>query len=196
MVACRQRRLLDTGGARLILGTHRSAPQARPLVGGVGPDLRGGDPHRSRASIDEQHCVTNNIALLAAVSAPYAVVLPALGLVPAVLGRHVVTSVLAVVVLAVSLGSQMRWYYTGQLNSTDCEHVELRVLLLNLREGGADMASLIQLARTSADVIALSELAPDWVQRFYAAGTRDDFPYSVLVPRPGAGGYGLWSRHP
>ncbi|MGB2920564.1 MAG: endonuclease/exonuclease/phosphatase family protein [Mycobacterium sp.] len=58
------------------------------------------------------------------------------------------------------------------------------------------MASFTNLARTSADVITVSELTPDWLRRFYDAGMRDDFPYSVLVPLPGAGGYGLWSRHP
>ena len=58
------------------------------------------------------------------------------------------------------------------------------------------MASFTNLARTSADVITVSELTPDWVQRFYANGMRDVFPYSVLAPLPGAGGYGLWSRHP
>ncbi|WP_234897542.1 endonuclease/exonuclease/phosphatase family protein [Mycolicibacterium vanbaalenii] len=84
----------------------------------------------------------------------------------------------------------------GQPQPMVCEHVELRVLSSNLREGRADIASFTDLARISADVITLSELTPDWVQRFYAAGMRDDFPYSVLVPTPGAGGYGLWSRYP
>ncbi|CAA0126127.1 Uncharacterised protein [Mycolicibacterium vanbaalenii] len=54
--------------------------------------------------------LTNNIALLVAVSAPYAVVLAALELVISVLGRRAVTSVLAVVVLAATLGVQIRWY--------------------------------------------------------------------------------------
>ena len=99
-----------------------------------------------------------------------------------VLGRRVVMSVSAVVVLAVSLGVQIRWYYTGQPQLTAGEHVELRVLSANL-------------ARTSVDVITVSELTPDWVRRFYDAGVRDGFPYSVLVPLVGAGGYGLWSRH-
>lgn len=60
----------------------------------------------------------------------------------------------------------MRWYYTGQPQSVVSERVELRVLSSNLREGRADMASFANLARTSADVITVSELTPDWVRRF------------------------------
>lgn len=60
------------------------------------------------------------------------------------------------------------------------------------------MASLTNLARTGADVIALSELTPDSVRRSYDAGMRDLFPYTALVPclGPGAWGLGLWSRCP
>lgn len=140
--------------------------------------------------------LTNNLALLVAVSAPYAVVLAAVALVLSVLGWRVVLSLIAVVVLVTTLSVQMRWYYAGQPQPTLGGHVELRVLSSNLREGRADMESFTSLARTSADVIAVSELTPDWVRRFYEARMRDDFPYSVLVPLPGAGGYGLWSRHP
>ena len=138
----------------------------------------------------------NNIMLLAAVSAPYAVVLAAVALVLSVLGHRVVMSVIAVVVLAVSLGVQIRWYYTGQPQPATGEHVELRVLSANLREGRADMKSFTNLARSSADVITVSELTPDWVRRFNDAGMRNDFPFSVSVPLPGAAGYGLWSRYP
>ncbi|NVN52778.1 hypothetical protein HLY00_4488 [Mycolicibacterium hippocampi] len=53
--------------------------------------------------------LTNNIALLVAVSAPCAVVLAAVALVLSVLGRRVATSVIAVVVLAVAIGIQIRW---------------------------------------------------------------------------------------
>jgi len=76
------------------------------------------------------------------------------------------------------------------------EHVDVRVLSANLRLGRADVPSFVDLARASADVITLSEMTPDWLRRFYASGIRTEFPYSVLVPVPGAGGFGLWSRFP
>ncbi|MGB7360830.1 MAG: hypothetical protein WA944_23910 [Mycobacterium sp.] len=79
--------------------------------------------------------LTNNIALLVAVSAPFAVVLAAVGLVLSVLGRHIVMSVIAVVVVAATLGVQIRWYYSGQSQPAVSEHVELRVLSSNLRKG-------------------------------------------------------------
>ena len=152
------------------------------MVGGVGSGLRGG-PRRPRSSVDEQHHV--------ACGGEYILMLAASALVLSVLVRHAVTSVMTVAVLAATLGVQIRWYYAGQPHSTVCDAVEVRMLSLNFREGRADMAPFADLARTSAEVITLSEIPSDWVQRFYAAGMRHDFPYSVMVPRPGAGGYGL-----
>ncbi len=70
------------------------------------------------------------------------------------------------------------------------------MLSANLRLGRADVPPFVELARASADVITLSETMPDWVRRFHATGIRTEFPYSVLVPAPGAGGFGLWSRFP
>ncbi len=53
--------------------------------------------------------LTNNIALLVAVSARFAVVLAAVALVLSALGRRAVMSVSAVVVLAAALGIQIHW---------------------------------------------------------------------------------------
>lgn len=137
--------------------------------------------------------LTNNIALLLAVSAPHAVVLPALGPVLAVLGRHVVTSVMVLAAPSVSkyIGTKRDNRTRRSASTSKCGCCRRTCV-----KAPPILASITELARASADVIALSELTPDWVQRFYASGMRDDFPYSVLVPRPGAGGYGLWSRHP
>ena len=189
--ANRYRGLLHTGRVTPISGRHRSSRRRRGHWLAVSALTYAAVAFVVRApSVDEQHRVASGGQC--AVRSGSGRTRSALS----VLGRHVVTSVLAVLVLAVSLGVQMRWYYTEQLRSTDCEHVELRVLSLNLREGRANMASFTNQARSRAGVVAFSELALDCVQRVYTAGTRDDFPYSVLVPRPGAGGYGLWSRYP
>ncbi|WP_260762616.1 endonuclease/exonuclease/phosphatase family protein [Mycobacterium sp. SMC-4] len=139
--------------------------------------------------------LASNIALLIAVSAPYAVLVAVVVFVVALLRRRVVLSLVAVVLVAVSLGVQLNWYF-GNRVTDPVDGVQIRVLSANLREGRADIASLVDLANDGADVLAFSELTPDWVRQFYAAGMRKAFPHSLLVPAPGAGGIGIWSRYP
>jgi endonuclease/exonuclease/phosphatase (EEP) superfamily protein YafD len=76
------------------------------------------------------------------------------------------------------------------------EFADIRVLASNLRLGQADPRSFVLLATESADVVTVSELTAEAVDRFSQAGINDAFPYSVLIPGPGAGGIGLWSRYP
>lgn len=139
--------------------------------------------------------LSNNFALIVAVGAPYTVVAAAVTLALLALGRQLVIAGLATVVVAASLAIQLHWYYAGQPTMAGA-HAAVRVLSSNLRKGRADVASFVALAHSSADVITLSELTPDWVRRFYNTGIRAEFPYSILVPAPGAGGFGLWSRFP
>jgi endonuclease/exonuclease/phosphatase (EEP) superfamily protein YafD len=54
----------------------------------------------------------------------------------------------------------------------------------------------VLLAKESADVVTVSELTPEAVERFSQAGIDEAFPYSVLIPAADAGGIGLWSRYP
>ncbi|MGE2728589.1 endonuclease/exonuclease/phosphatase family protein [Mycolicibacterium vaccae] len=139
--------------------------------------------------------LTNNIGLLIAVSAPYAVLIAAAGVVVAVLGHRVLLSVIAMIVLATSLGVQLNWHY-GKREKSSTVGAEMRVLSANLRKGRADVSQVVEIARSGADVLTLSELTPDWVRQFYATGIRDTFPHSVLLPAPDAGGIGIWSRYP
>lgn len=139
--------------------------------------------------------LTNNLSLLIAVSAPYAVLAALSVLVIAALRRRVVLSLVATAIVAVCLGVQLNWYY-GRTKPSLADGVEIRVVSVNLRKGRADVQSVVDLTRNDVDVIALSELTPDWVRQFYAAGMRDAFPYSLLVPAPDAGGMGIWSRYP
>ena len=90
---------------------------------------------------------------------------------------------------------QVPWYCFGKPLDVG-EHVSVRLLSANLRLGRAAVPSFFELARAGADVITLSEMTPDWLRRFYNTGIRAEFPYSVLVPAIGAGGFGLWSRSP
>jgi hypothetical protein len=137
----------------------------------------------------------NNISLIVAAGAPYAALVALTGLALSAMCRRVVMSVVAVGVVAVTLAIQVPWYYFGHQPAVG-EHVDVRVMSSNLRKGRADASSLVALARASADILTVSELTPEEVQRFFAAGIGAVFPYSVLVPAPGAGGIGLWSRFP
>lgn len=137
----------------------------------------------------------NNIVLFVAVGSPYVAFAAAAVLVFSAIRRRVVMTLVAVVIVAANLVIQVPWYYFGKPPDVG-EHVDVRVLSANLRLGRAEVPSFVALARTGADVITLSEMTPDWLRRFYATGIRTEFPYSVLVPAVGAGGFGLWSRFP
>lgn len=139
--------------------------------------------------------LTNNVALVIAVGSPYVAVAAAVTLVFSLVARQVVLSLVAVVIVTANLAIQIPWYYFAKPVDIGA-HVEIRVLSSNLRKGRADVPAFAELARTSADILMLSELTPDWVGHFYSLGIRKEFPYSLLVPAPDAGGFGMWSRFP
>ncbi|WP_231984040.1 endonuclease/exonuclease/phosphatase family protein [Mycobacterium sp. 852013-51886_SCH5428379] len=137
----------------------------------------------------------NIVALILAIGAPFVPVAALLGAATAVVYRRTLLAVIAVLVLIVSLAVQVPWYYFGH-PTTVGEHTEVRVLSANLRKGQANPATIVRLAENSADVITVSELTLDEIQRFSRAGLNETFPYSILKPAPGAGGIGIWSRYP
>ncbi|WP_240760838.1 endonuclease/exonuclease/phosphatase family protein [Mycolicibacterium sp. CR10] len=139
--------------------------------------------------------LTNNVALVIAVGSPYVAVAAAVTLVLSLIARQVALSLVAVVIVTANLAIQIPWYYFAKPVDVGA-HVDIRVLSSNLRKGRADVPAFAELARTSADVMMLSELTPDWVRHFYSTGIRREFPYSLLVPAPDAGGFGMWSRFP
>ena len=109
--------------------------------------------------------------------------------------RRILLSIVAVAVLAVTVAVQVPWYYFGRPADVG-EHVDIRVLSSNLRKGRADAPSFVELAKANADVITVSELTPEEVERFAQAGIAEAFPYSILTPAADAGGIGLYSRFP
>lgn len=139
--------------------------------------------------------VSNIVTLVIAVAAPYTVFVAAAGLAVAVWSRRVVLSIAALIIVAVSLGIQVRWYYGGPSTNVG-EHVEVRVLSSNLRYGRAEPEEFVELVRSSADVITVTELTAEAVRGFHDAGIHETFPYSILFPAAKAGGNGIWSRHP
>lgn len=137
----------------------------------------------------------NRPVLLLAVAAPYAPVLVMVALVLLALCRRMVLSIVAVAVLVAALAVQIPWYYLGRPADVG-EHTDVRILSSNLSKGGAATSSFVELARNGADIVTVSELTPEAVQHFSQFGLDKHFPYSVLHPKPGAAGVGLWSRFP
>lgn len=140
--------------------------------------------------------ITNVLELVVAVGAPYISLAVALsGVALALLSRRVILSVVAVCVAVAALAIQVPWYYIGNSPVADSP-AGVRVLSSNLRLGQADPSSFVAIAKQNADVITVSELTPKAVENFESAGIASDFPHTVLDPRPGAGGIGLYSRFP
>jgi endonuclease/exonuclease/phosphatase (EEP) superfamily protein YafD len=74
---------------------------------------------------------------------------------------------------------------------------ELRVLTANLFFSRTDPDRVVDLVRRNqVDVLSLQELSPDGVAALEDAGLRRDLPHRVIDPRWGAGGSGLYARHP
>jgi endonuclease/exonuclease/phosphatase (EEP) superfamily protein YafD len=139
--------------------------------------------------------LSNVIALVVAVGSPYVPLLALSAVAMSVACRRILLSIVAVAVLAVTVAVQVPWYYFGRPADVG-QHVDIRVLSSNLRKGRADASSFVELAKANADVITVSELTPEEVERFAHAGIAEAFPYSVLTPAPDAGGIGLYSRFP
>lgn len=139
--------------------------------------------------------LSNLPALLAVVSLPYLPMGVLAAILTLVLCRRVLLALAGAAILAVTLAVQVPWYLGGQTSDTD-QHLTIRVLSSNLRYGQADPAFFTELAETGADVITVSELTTEAAERFDQSGIGRTFPYSSLIPRPGAGGIGLWSRYP
>ena len=73
----------------------------------------------------------------------------------------------------------------------------LRVVTLNAFFGRADTGEVLDLIRRSrADVLSIQELTPDAARRLEHAGLTRLLPHTVIDPRPGAAGSGLYSRYP
>ncbi|MFL0175317.1 endonuclease/exonuclease/phosphatase family protein [Mycobacterium sp. SMC-13] len=139
--------------------------------------------------------IANIAQLVVAIATPYTPLVLLSSLTIAAIHRQVLASVASTVVLALALAIQVPWYCLGLPESAG-RHTQLRVLSSNVHDGDADAPFLVKLAAESADVICVSELTPEELVRFRAAGIDENFPFSVLKPAPLAEGIGLWSRYP
>ncbi|TDO08275.1 endonuclease/exonuclease/phosphatase (EEP) superfamily protein YafD [Mycobacterium sp. BK086] len=134
-------------------------------------------------------------SLVLAVGSPYVWLAAFAGVIVAASCRRYLLSMLAVAVVAASLAVQISWYYLGRPADVGA-YQDIRVLSSNLRHGQADPTFIVKLATGEADVVTVAELTPGAVNRLQKAGIDAAFPYSHLLPAPGAGGIGIWSRYP
>ena len=73
----------------------------------------------------------------------------------------------------------------------------LTVMSLNVEIGGANARQLVDRVRQERpDVLVLTELTPEAVARFHAAGLDDVLPHAFARPGPNALGTGIWTREP
>lgn len=133
--------------------------------------------------------------LILAVGSPYLSLAAFAGLLAAVSCRRFLLALAVGAVVAVTLAIQVSWYYIERPSKILAHH-DIRVLSANLRFGEADPSFVVAFAEDNADVITVSELTAEEVQRLKEAGIDKSFPYAQLVPAEGAGGIGLWSRFP
>ncbi|SBS75847.1 Endonuclease/exonuclease/phosphatase [uncultured Mycobacterium sp.] len=138
--------------------------------------------------------ISNLLGLVLTVGSPYAPFAALAGLLFSALSRRTFLTIIAVLVLTASAAIQIPRYYFTRAAGT--QFADIRLLSSNLRKGQANPTTFVDLAKDSADVVTVSELTPEAAQSFSQAGLDDAFPYSVLIPAPGAGGIGLWSRYP
>ncbi|WNG82919.1 endonuclease/exonuclease/phosphatase family protein [Mycobacterium sp. ITM-2016-00316] len=140
--------------------------------------------------------LANLPALVLAASFAYVPLLALGAAILAALCRKKLLSVIGIALLAVSVAVQVPWHHLGRTSDSGQPSTELRVLSSNIQKGEAHTAEFVDLAVDSADIITMSELTAEAATRLREGGLRKTFPYSILVPRPGAGGMGLWSRYP
>lgn len=138
--------------------------------------------------------LTNLLTLVLAASMPYTPLFALLALGTFVLCRRKLLAAAALTVLVLTLAVQVPWYYRADGGDVGA-HTDIRVLSANLRHGQVDAQFFVDLA-DNADVITVSELTAEAVERLSAAGIDDAFPHSALIPRRASEGMGLWSRYP
>lgn len=102
---------------------------------------------------------------------------------------------LALVPLAAGIGVKTPAYL--QDSHPDRKTIPIRVLTINLFDGGAEPASAAAAAIRHADVLLVQELTPRQSAGILAEpGFTAEFPYTALFPHNYAAGVGIMSRFP
>ncbi len=125
---------------------------------------------------------------------PYLMLGAPLAVIVLAVSREWLGAVVALVVTAVAVATQVPLYTSSD---PPAQAATLVTMTSNLRIGGADPASVVAAARRhNVDVLMLQELTPEEQQRLESAGLDRLLPYHLSDPRSAATGTGLWSRYP
>lgn len=144
------------------------------------------------------HYLDTTVTALVVVAsfAPFLMACGVVGLLALALTRQRLGAVLAALVVAGSVWTQLP-LYLGE-SATPGAAAEVSVLQANILFGQADPAVVVSEVRArEVDVLTVNELTDDAVPRLGAAGLDAELPYRYLRPMEwGGGGTGIWSRHP
>jgi endonuclease/exonuclease/phosphatase (EEP) superfamily protein YafD len=138
--------------------------------------------------------VTNHAVLTLASLSPVLMAAAAVSTVILISLRRRRTAVLAAGLTAAAAAVQLP-LFTGPEPSAP-NSVAVRVLTVNVSEGGADAGALAAVMREHADIVLFQEITPEQVRGLTRTGVGSDFPHQVTDARPGAGGVAIWSRWP
>ena len=139
---------------------------------------------------------------------PWFTLLAVIALVCAVVSKRVVSTVVAVLAIAL----QVFWQYpffcgsaqlpraavaavSGENVSTDDGYA--RLMTCNVYKGRADAREIVDLVRSEhVEVLALQETTDDFVNALNSAGIAAYLPYSQVASSDGVYGNGIWSASP
>ena len=137
--------------------------------------------------------VSNTWARLAA-GTPILIVIGIVGLVVLLASRAWMCAVVAAVVVAIGIGTQVPLFVgTDEARAAS----DITVMQANIYLGQADAASVVREIRDNrVDIATVVELTDDAIGKLDAAGIASALPYRFVVPRRGGGGAGIYSRYP
>lgn len=137
--------------------------------------------------------IVNHPVLVLALAAPLALFAAPLAVAVFALARRWILAAVAAVVTVVVVGTQLPSLVGA---APPASATSVGVVSLNMKLGQADPASVVKLASSDADVLAVQELTPDAAAALSEAGLDAVFPHRLIDPRPSAYGIGVWSRFP
>ncbi|WP_137725432.1 endonuclease/exonuclease/phosphatase family protein [Prescottella subtropica] len=139
-----------------------------------------------------------NAVIVAASVTPLLSVVTVLGVIVTAVARQWILAGVSVVVLALSgwaLGPL--WIGGADGAGTVPDGPVVRVLQSNIMVGSADPDAFVRTVRDrDVDVVTIQELTEPAVTALRDAGLEDVLPYTVLEPRTGGNGGGVYSRLP
>jgi endonuclease/exonuclease/phosphatase (EEP) superfamily protein YafD len=138
--------------------------------------------------------ITATPVLVAAAAAPFLAVAAPAAVLLLVLARRWLLAAVALLVAAALVMVYLPRYQGPPAPAAGA--VDVRVLTTNLGMGQADPRDFVDLARGSADVVAVQEMTAQAADGLSAAGIDTTFPYRVILPADLASGIGIWSRYP